>query len=116
MNTNNTNNMYPTTSYDPEKAIQAERDNINDLKNDILDLAEVITAAVVRKITPFEDEIPTRQVWREFGATWLQYQLSRNRIKAHRNGPYSNSPIMYSRTELLALKEAERRGARMVRK
>lgn len=86
------------------------------LKNEILDLADVIAAAAVRSLSPADDEMTTRQAWKEFDRTWLEYQVSQGRVKGHRKGKHKNSPIMYSRTELLALKEAERRGARMIRK
>ena len=91
-------------------------DTIYELKNEILDLAEVIAAAALRSLSPAKDELTTRQAWNEFDRTWLDYQLSRNRVRGRRKGPHKNSPVMFSRTELLALKEAERRGARMVRK
>lgn len=91
-------------------------DTISALKDEILDLVDVIAAAAVRLQTPVEDELTRRQAWKEAGRTWLEYQISRDRIKGHRKGPYKNSPIVFSRTEILALKEAERRGARMVRK
>lgn len=86
------------------------------LKNEILDLVEIIAAAAVRSLAPAEDEITMRQAWKEFDRTWLEYQVDRNRVKGRRKGPHKNSPIMFSRTELLALKEAERRGAVMVRR
>lgn len=91
-------------------------DVIYALKNEILDLAEVIAAAALRSLTPAADELTMRQAWDEFNRTWLDYQISRNRVRGRRKGPHKNSPIMFSRAELLALKEAERRGARMVRK
>ena len=93
-----------------------QSDEIYILKNEILDLVEVIAAAAVRKLAPAEDEITMRQAWKEFDRTWLDYQISRNRVSGRRKGRHKNSPIMYSRTELLALKEAERRRAQMVRR
>ena len=91
-------------------------DTIYELKNEILDLVDIIAEAVVKKLRPAADEITRRQAWDEFDRTWLEYQISRNRIKGRRKGPHKNSPIMFSRDEILALKEAERRGARMVRR
>lgn len=93
-----------------------QTDTIYELKNEILDLANVIAAAALRMHSPAEDELTKRQAWREFDRTWLEYQISRNRVRGHRKGPYKNSPIMFSRAELLALKEAERRAMRVFRK
>ena len=91
-------------------------DIIYQMKNEIMDLTDLIAATALRMLLPAEDEITMRQAWKEFDRTWLEYQLSRNRIEGRRKGPHKNSPIMFSRRELLALKEAERRGARMVRR
>jgi hypothetical protein len=91
-------------------------DTICTLKTEILDLVNIIAAAAIRLQAPCDDEVTTRRAWREFGRTWLEYQVSRDRVKSRRKGPYKNSPVVFSRTELLALKEAERRGAKMVRK
>ena len=89
-------------------------DIIYQLKNEIMDLADLIAATALRMVLPAEDEITMRQAWKEFDRTWLEYHVSRDRIKGRRKGPHKNSPIMFSRRELLALKEAERHGARMV--
>ena len=91
-------------------------DTIYELKNEILDLVDIIAEAVVKKLRPAAAEITRRQAWDEFDRTWLEDQISRNRIKGRRTGPPKNAPTMFSRAELLALKEAERRGARMVRR
>ena len=93
-----------------------ERDPLIVLKDEILDIVEVIAAAAVRSLSPADDEITTRQAWKEFDRTWLEYQISRGRATGRRKGMHKNSPIMFSRTELLALKEADRRYSRMVQK
>ncbi|MCE9334086.1 hypothetical protein K0H02_05540 [Bacteroides fragilis] len=96
--------------------MDVKQDPVIGLKKEILELTDIIVAASVRALAPAKDEMPMRQAWEEFGRTWLEYHVSRKHIAGHRAGPHKNSPIMFSRTELLALKEAERRGARMVRK
>lgn len=90
-------------------------DAICDLKVEIMELADVIAAAALRMQKPAADELTKRQAWNEFDRTWLEYQISRNRVRGQRKGPHKNSPVMFSRAELLALKEAERRGTRIVR-
>nr|DAR14171.1 MAG TPA: hypothetical protein [Caudoviricetes sp.] len=91
-------------------------DSIRELKDEIMEFADLIASAALRKQTPVQDEISTRQAHDEFGRVWVEYQVSRNRIKGRRKGPYENSPVVFSRFELMALKEAEKRGAKMVRK
>ena len=90
-------------------------DIVSAIKIEILDLADIIAAAALRKLRPAEDDLTMRQAYKEFDRAWLEYHVSRHRIKGRRKGPHKNSPIIFSRTELLALKEAERRAVRMVR-
>lgn len=86
------------------------------LKNEIIDFVDIISAAVVKKQAPAQDMLTRRQADLQFDRKWIELQVKRNRIKGVRRGVARNSPIMFSRLELLALKEAERRGAYMVRK
>lgn len=86
------------------------------LKYEILELADVFAEAVVKRTHPVEDELTQRQARKEFGAVWLKHHEERGRVKGHRKGMHGNSPIVYSRVDLMALKEAERRGVQMVRK
>ncbi len=90
--------------------------NINDLKREILELADIIAAATLKHIKPVADEISKSEAQREFGYRWINNYVQRGSLKQHRNGPHKNSPIVFSRTECLALKEAERRGAYIIRK
>lgn len=93
-------------------------DMIMTYKQEFEELGEFIAQAVISKIAPAKDEMTRRQVWRdrEFGATWLKYHEDRNHVKGRRKGSAENSPIIYSRAELMALKEAEKRGAQIVRR
>lgn len=74
----------------------------------IRQLAKLVADEVVKRIEPAKDEMTRRQVTKEFGTGWLDYQVSRNRIRGKRKGPYKNSPIIFSRAEIMALKAAEK--------
>lgn len=91
-------------------------DAIQILKEDLLELADLFAAAVVKRTNPIKDEITQRQARKEFGAVWLKNQEERNRVKGRRKGSHENSPIVYSRLELIAVREAEKRDVRMVRR
>ncbi|MCD8173777.1 MAG: hypothetical protein LUD76_10055 [Alistipes sp.] len=84
------------------------------LKKDVEAISDVVAAAVVKQIKPAADEISTRKAIKEFGKAWLEYHTTRGHVLPFRNGPHKTSPKVYSRRELLALKEAERRGAQMI--
>lgn len=91
-------------------------DAILTLKEEILELADVFAEAVVKRTNPTKDEITQRQARKEYGAVWLKDQEERKRIRGRRKGAHINSPIVYSRVELSAVREAEKRGAQMVRR
>lgn len=82
--------------------------DIMELKKELIEISDIITAAVVKALKPVEDEISTRKAYAEFGKEWLNYHVSRDHIKCQRRGPHKNSSKVFSRRELLALKEAER--------
>lgn len=91
-------------------------DAILTLKDDLLELADLFAEAVVKRTNPIKDEITQRQARKEFGAVWLKDQEDRKRIKGRRKGAHDNSPIIYSRVELIAVREAEKQDAKMARR
>lgn len=86
------------------------------LKNELLELSELIAATALKHSEPVSDELSTREAGREFGTRWISDRTKRGLLTCRRKGHYQNSPKVYSRTECLALKEAERRGAVMIRR
>lgn len=79
-----------------------------ELKKELIEISDIITAAVIKALKPVEDEISTRKAYAEFGREWLNYHVTRDHVKCRRRGPHKNSTKVFSRQELLALKEAER--------
>ena len=55
------------------------------------------------------DLVTKRALYREFGRGWVDKHIApRGKIEGKRFGTAPNSPIKYSRTEFVALLEAER--------
>lgn len=95
--------------------IMAE-DTVSILKNEIIELTDLFAEAIVKRIHPVKDELSRGELGRLFGECWAQKQIKVGRLKGYRKGAYQNSPIIFSRVEAMALKEAEKRGAQMIRK
>lgn len=88
-----------------------------DMKSEIMSLTDLIAQAAIKNVNPTKDEISQRQAMDEFGVTlsWLKERESKGLLSRRRKGKCKNSPIMYSRHEILSLIEAERRAKIMVR-
>lgn len=105
--------------------------DIRNLKEEIISLTDLIADAVVKKINPAKDEISERaacglgkdnkisqrQAMDELkvSLSWLDEQVSKGLLSRRRKGKRKNSPVIYSRLEILALKQAERRAKIKVR-
>ena len=105
--------------------------DIRNLKVEIISLTDLIADAVVKKINPAKDEISERaacglgkdteisqrQAMDELkvSLSWLDEQVAKGLLSRRRKGKRKNSPIIYSRLEILALKQAERRAKIKVR-
>lgn len=76
----------------------------------IMHLATVIAAAVVRQTRAKDDLISQRQAYEEFGRRWIEQRTAPQGVLTPvRQGGAKNSKLMYSRFEIAALIEAERR-------
>jgi hypothetical protein len=74
----------------------------------ILSSVKLLSAAIVQQMSPGMDEITQRQAYDEYGRPWVEKNTKRGLLRPRRKGAAKNSPLMYSRTELLALISAER--------
>lgn len=71
--------------------------------------ADFLTAAVVRGLRPSEDLISSRQAYEEYGRPWItKNTYPAGQLRPVRCGEAPNSPVKYSRTEIIALKEVEK--------
>ncbi len=85
------------------------------LFNEILRSADLLAAAVVKRMRPSDDLLTQRQAFKEFDRGWIKANTyPRGELRPIRTGTAPNSPLKYSRTEILALQEVERQQLREV--
>lgn len=76
--------------------------------HDILTHVDLIAAAVVRQIKPANDLMSQRKAFEEFGEPFIRARMHpKGDLRPIRTGDAPNSPIKFSRTEILALIAAE---------
>jgi hypothetical protein len=78
------------------------------IKELMISCAELGAAMALKTLQPKSDDLTKRQVFEKFGRAWLQDMERKGLIKGKRKGPAKNSPIYYSKAELMALKNAEK--------
>lgn len=82
---------------------------IDRLERLLLHVADVIACAIIKRQHPAADLVTKRALYDEFGRGWVDKHIApRGKIEGKRFGAAPNSPIKYSRTEFVALLEAER--------
>lgn len=81
------------------------------LKQEMMEMAQLAVQAIVKDVMPVSDELTTRQAYKKFGRRWVDKQIKNKTIKGRRKGTAENSPVIYSRFELMAIKQAEERMA-----
>lgn len=75
----------------------------------LVHMADVVACAIIKHQQPASDLVTKRALYREFGRGWVDKHIApKGKIKGKRFGTAPNSPIKYSRTEFIALLEAER--------
>lgn len=80
-----------------------------ELQHQIVNIADVIACAIIKRQKPADDLVTKRALYREFGRGWVDKHIAPiGKIEGKRFGAAKNSPIKYSRTEFIALLEAER--------
>lgn len=80
------------------------------LKQHIMEVAELGAAATVKLQKPLSDEMTRRQAYEFAGEGWIDRHTAAGNLHPVRRGNKSTSPIIYSRLEILALKQAEKLG------
>lgn len=80
-----------------------------ELQHCLVHVADVVARAIIKRQQPAADLVTKRALYREFGRGWVDKHIApRGKIEGKRFGTAPNSPIKYSRTEFVALLEAER--------
>ncbi len=77
--------------------------------NEVMASADLLAAALLRRMKPGMDEISQRQAYDEYGRRWIMRNTyPEGVLRPRRIGGSKNSRLMYSRTEIAALMEVER--------
>lgn len=80
-----------------------------ELQHCLVHMADIVACAIVKRQKPADDLVTKRALYREFGRGWVDKHIAPiGKIEGKRFGTAKNSPIKYSRTEFVALLEAER--------
>ena len=72
---------------------------------DAWQLQVLIREAAKEAVAEFARHLTYSQACKEFGEGWLDHQIAIGAAKWFRKGVYKNSPKIFSRKELKALKE-----------
>lgn len=70
--------------------------------NEILQHADLIASAILQQTNPKRDLISQRKAFQEYGADLIKRGEDAGMLKPIRNGKAKNSPILYSRKEIIA--------------
>lgn len=70
--------------------------------NEILQHADLIASAILQQTNPKRDLISQRKAYQEYGADLVKRGEEAGMLKPIRNGKAKNSPILYSRKEIIA--------------
>lgn len=79
-----------------------------ELKNIIMEMAEVGAANYAKMISPLTDNLSQREAYRQFGEARVKKWLKEGIIHKVRSGTTIRSKIIYSRAELMAADKSER--------
>ena len=74
----------------------------------MLTASDVLAAAIVKRMSPSDDEITTRKAYAQYGKGWIDEATDKGLLHPRRKGHAKNSAVMYSRHEILSLIESER--------
>ena len=76
----------------------------------LIEDAELIADAIIRRWHPIEDELTTREAHKAYGREWVERAVAQHKVSPYRIG----QKVCFSRTELDALRTLEKREARVV--
>ena len=75
--------------------------------NEILQHADLIASAIIQQTNPKRDLISQRKAYEDYGAELIKRGVDSGMLKPIRNGKAKNSPILYSRKEIIAQTKTE---------
>lgn len=75
--------------------------------NEILQHADLIASAIIQLTNPKRDLISQRKAYDDYGMELIKRGVESGMLKPIRNGKAKNSPILYSRKEIIAQLKTE---------
>ena len=69
--------------------------------------ADLVAAAVMRRLDPPKDAISLNQAERKYGRAWIHGHMNAGHLTSHRTGGAKNSKIVFSMLEIESLRTAE---------
>ena len=84
-------------------------------KNALLNMADLVACAIVKRQQPMADLVSRTALCKEFGRGWVENREAQGLLVGKRAGASRNSKILFSRLEAMALLEAERQHRAEVR-
>lgn len=79
-----------------------------EIKNLCCEMAELGAARYQAKLTPAKDLISQRQAYEEYGEALVKGWVRNELVTPVRAGAAKNSPLKYSRADLMSCREAEK--------
>ena len=70
--------------------------------------AEMGAALLMKTLKPRTDDLTQNEAFEKFGQGWVRAHAKNDLIRGYRKGPAKNSPIYYSKAELMAVRNAEK--------
>ncbi|MBF0649161.1 hypothetical protein IR083_10045 [Dysgonomonas sp. GY75] len=84
------------------------------LKQLYIEAGEIAALSVVKRLFPALDEIKFKEAAKIAGSErWLEHHIQEGNLTRIRHGTKKNSPFYYSRQEIVALKQAEAKMAKL---
>jgi len=78
------------------------------IKELMAEMAELGAANLMKTLEPKSDDLTQNEAFEKFGQGWVRGHVKNDLIRGYRKGPSKNSPIYYSKLELMAVRNAEK--------
>ena len=78
------------------------------IKSLMIECAELGATMALKTLQPKSDELTKNQAYDKFGEGWVDNCIKHEFIKGKRKGPAKNSPIYFSKAELMAVRNAQK--------
>lgn len=74
----------------------------------MISCSELGAATMMKSLQPKSDDMTQNEAFDKFGQGWVRGHVKNDLIRGKRKGPAKNSPIYFSKAELMAVRNAEK--------